>query len=76
MKWLNLFNDKAHKERMAKYNAEYAEIMRQQSRLEAAYNLHKEVLYAYGFHYLKHLPSPDEIIKDTKAITIINYLDI
>lgn len=53
-----------------------AEINRQQSRINAAYDLHHEVLRRYGYETWLKLAPPDEIIEGTENINLINYLDI
>lgn len=74
MKWLYwLFG---HKERMAYYDAELKEIARQNERVKAAYDLHREVLNTYGLEAYRYLVDAETIIKDDRSINVINYLDI
>lgn len=61
--------------RMVGIEADLDEIKRQNKRIDAAYKLHRDVLKNYGPEAYSHLASPEEIIKDTKTITVHNYLD-
>jgi hypothetical protein len=53
-----------------------AEIQRQQARINAAYDLHHEVLKQYGYETWLKLAPPDEIIEDDRTICVVNYLDL
>lgn len=66
-----------HSRRMAELHAQQSEIARQQARVKLAYDLHREVLRSYGYEiWLCYMTDADVIIKDTKSITLINYLNI
>lgn len=74
MRWYKyLFN---HKSRIAELKAQHAEVERQQSRMNAAYDLHHEVLKQYGYEVYLKLATPQEIIEDDKSICVVNYLNI
>lgn len=68
-----LFN---HKSRIADLKAKQSEIKRQQERMNAAYDLHHDVLRQYGYEAWLKLASPQEIMEDDKTICVVNYLDI
>ena len=66
-----------HSRRMAELHAQKDEITRQQARIKLAYDLHREVLRSYGYEvWLQYMTDAELIIKDTKSITVINYLNI
>jgi hypothetical protein len=69
----HLFN---HKARIAELKAQQAEVARQQSRMNAAYDLHHEVLQQYGYEVWLKLTPPNEIMEGTENINLINYLNI
>jgi hypothetical protein len=68
-----LFN---HKARIAELKAQQAEVVRQQSRMNVAYDLHHEVLKQYGYEVWLKLTPPNEIMEGDLNINIINYLNI
>lgn len=61
---------------IAQHDLELAEIRRQNDRIQAAYALHRDVMNNYGVGYLVYLTPPEEIIKDNKSITLINYFNV
>lgn len=62
-------------ERVLQLRKEMIELKRQEKRVTAAYDLYLEIYHNYGPEWAALMPDPDTIISDTKAITIINYLN-
>lgn len=71
----NLFRNR-RQERINECIKAINEIHRQQARIQAAYDLHRDVIINYGIEYQKYLTPADDIIRDTKPITLINYFHV
>lgn len=72
----NVLTGKAHRQRMDELKWMIAEVDRQQSRVSAAYDLQLEVMIKYGVEFVPYLTPPEQIIVDTKSITMVNYLNV
>lgn len=71
----NFITGNTHRQHMANLHKDIAEINRQASRITAAYDLQKEVMFRYGVEFVPYLTDPENIIMDDKAITMINYFN-